>query len=57
MHIAVSTKLPCNYEIVVRGGWLGSFVRPLNYADSQPKMEQGKARHDVVEAAARALAA
>jgi hypothetical protein len=30
----------------------------VNYADSQPEMEQGKAQHDVhvVEAAARALA-
>jgi hypothetical protein len=28
----------------------------VNYADSQPKIEQGKARHDVVKAAARTLA-
>jgi hypothetical protein len=27
----------------------------VNYADSQSQMEQGKARHDVVEAAVRAL--
>jgi hypothetical protein len=28
----------------------------VNYADSQSEMEEGKARHDVVKAAARALA-
>jgi hypothetical protein len=42
--------LEVNFEEDLNGAPL------VNYADSQSEMEQGKARHDVVEAAARALA-
>jgi hypothetical protein len=43
-------SLKANFEEDLNG------VPLVNYADSQSKMEQGKARLDVVEAVARALA-